>query len=128
MLKIIKQLLERSAYLIAIIATIILTYLSLSSLSELNVQIDVSDKILHGVAYLGLTILWLFAVKKSHGSSKVKAIVGLILVIFGIIIEVLQSTMPLNRHGDFLDVIANSLGVLLALVSFNALMRVYKLI
>jgi VanZ family protein len=128
MLKIIKRLLERSAYAISILLTILIVYLSLSSLKELNVKISVSDKLLHAFAYLVLTLSWLFTILKSHKSFKVKIQVGFVLFIFGIIIEILQSSMPLNRHGDYFDVIANSSGILLGVITFNYLFRFYKVI
>ena len=128
MLKTIKHLLERSAYVISISITVLIIYLSLSSLKELNLNISVSDKILHVFAYLVLTISWLFAIKKSHNNFKIKLQIGLVLLVFGIIIEILQSSMPLNRSGDYFDVLANSSGILLAIITFNYLFRFYKVI
>ncbi len=128
MLKTIKHLLERSSFFISILLTLIIIYLSLSSLKELNVKISVSDKFLHSLAYLALTYSWLFSIKKSHSNNKIKSYIGIILIIFGIILEVLQSSMPLNRQGDIIDVLANSLGVVFALVTFNTLHKYYKVI
>ena len=128
MRKTIKRLLELSAYTISIVLTILITYLSLSSLKEFNVKISLSDKLLHMLSYLGLTLSWLFAILKSHKSFKVKFQVGFALFIFGIVIEILQSNMPLNRHGDYLDVFANFLGILGGIITFNYLFRFYKVI
>jgi VanZ family protein len=128
MLKTIKRLLERSAYAVSILLTILITYLSLSSLKELDLKISVSDKLLHVSAYLALTISWLFAILKSHKNFKVKLQIGFTLCIFGIIIEILQSSMPLNRQGDYLDVLANSSGIILGIITFNYLLRFYKAI
>jgi len=128
MLKIIKNLLERSAYLISFSITCIVIYLSLSSLSELNVKITVSDKFLHSLAYLILSLSWLFAIKKSHSNFKTKIQIGFIVFLFGIIIEVLQSSLTIYRHGDYLDIIANTFGIILAIVTFNVLFRFYKVI
>ncbi len=128
MLKIIKNLLERSAYLISLSITCLVIYLSLSSLIELNVKITVSDKFLHSFAYLALTLSWLFAIKKSHSNFKTKIQIGFVVFLFGILIEVLQSSLTIYRRGDYLDAIANVLGIALAIVTFNLLFRIYKTI
>lgn len=39
----------------------------------------------------------------------------LFAVIYGIIIEVLQYTWTVNRHGDILDALANTVGALLGI-------------
>lgn len=128
MLKTIKNLLERSAYLISFSITCLVIYLSLSSLSELNVKITVSDKFLHSLAYLILSLSWLFAIKKSHSNFKTKIQIGFVVFLFGIIIEVLQSSLTIYRTGDYIDIIANTLGIALAIIIFNTLFRFYKAI
>ncbi len=128
MLKRIKNLLEHNAYAISIILTCFITYSSLVSIADLNVEITVSDKFLHIFAYSVLTLSWLFAVKKSHSKFKIKVQVGLVLFLFGILIEVLQSSLTIYRQGDYLDILANTLGIILAIVTFNSLFRIYKTI
>ncbi len=128
MLKSIKSLLERRAYLISSIITCLVTYLSLTSLTDLNVEITISDKFLHSLAYLILTYSWLFAIKKSHLNLKTKILIGFVVFLFGIILEILQSSLTIYRHGDYLDIIANTLGIVLAIVTFNFLFRIYKMI
>lgn len=128
MLKSIKRLLERSAFLISFSITCLVVYLSLTPLTGLNVEITVSDKFLHSIAYLVLTYSWLFAIKKSHKNFKTKSQIGIAVFLFGIIIEILQNSLTIYRQGDYLDVIANTLGIALAIVTFNLLFRVYKTI
>ena len=128
MLKRIKNLLEHNAYAISIILTCFITYSSLVSIADLNVEITVSDKFLHSLAYLLLTYSWLFAIVKSHSNFKIKVQVGLVVFLFGILIEVLQSSLTIYRQGDYLDILANTLGIILAIVTFNSLFRIYKTI
>ena len=128
MLKRIKNLLEHNAYAISIILTCFITYSSLVSIADLNVEITVSDKFLHTLAYLLLTYSWLFAIVKSHSNFKIKVQVGLVVFLFGILIEVLQSSLTIYRQGDYLDILANTLGIILAIVTFNSLFRIYKTI
>ncbi len=78
------------------------------------------DKVYHLFAYFTLTICWLFTFYKK---PKVKYIVVIACVFFGIIIEVLQSTTTTYRTGDYLDVIANSIGVVLALTIYNLILK-----
>ena len=128
MLKTIKNLLERSAYLISFSITCLITYLSFTPLTDLNVEITVSDKFLHSFAYLVLTFSWLFAIQRSHSNFRIKVLIGFVIFLFGIIIEILQSSLTIYRHGDYLDIIANTIGIVLAIVTFNLLFRVYKTI
>ena len=124
----IKNLLERSAYLISSILTCLVVYLSLVSLTDLNIEVTTSDKSLHSFAYLVLTYSWLFAIKKSHSNFKTKILVAFAIFLFGIILEILQSSLTIYRQGDYLDIIANTIGIVLAIVTFNLLFRIYKTI
>ncbi len=128
MLITIKKLLERSAYYISTAITIAIIYLSLSSLENLPVKITVSDKFLHSLAYLVLTLSWFFAVKRTHSNNIGKLLIVIIIFIFGFAIEVMQEKFTENRMMDYLDVIANSIGIIIALFSFNYLLKVYKMI
>lgn len=128
MLKTIKNLLERSAYVISILITCLITYLSLSPLTELNIEITVSDKLLHSLAYFILTLSWLFAIKSSHSNFKIKLQVGFGVFLFGIILEILQNSLTIYRTGDYIDAIANTLGLVTAIALFNPTLRLYKMI
>lgn len=128
MLKVIKTLLERSAYFISTFLTLAILYLSLSSLSDLNVEISVSDKYLHSIAYFVLSVSWFFAVKKSHGSFKNKMAIAISVFAFGCILEILQQQLTSYRMMDTLDMLANSFGIILALATFEYLFKVYKMI
>jgi VanZ family protein len=74
------------------------------------------DKVYHGIAYFTLSFSWLIAY---HKKPKKKHLIIISCIIFGIIIELLQSTLTNYRTGEYLDVIANSSGILIALVIFN---------
>lgn len=93
-----------------------LTYGSLgnvSSIPKLGSSFD--DKIYHFLAYAILTlILYNFIVTTS---VKFKILLSAsIAVIYGIIIEGLQSVLTDFRTPDYYDVLANTIGVVLALV------------
>ena len=83
------------------------------------------DKVYHLFAYFTLTNCWLFTFYKR---PKAKYIVVITCIIFGIIIEILQATTTTYRTGDYLDVVANTTGVILALTIYNQILKKIKLI
>jgi glycopeptide antibiotics resistance protein len=119
MLKRIKILSKDNIFLIAISITVGIIYLSLIKTPSIGIEIANIDKGYHSFAYFMLAITWLLAFYKKQK----KYVIVISCIIFGIIIEVLQYTLTTYRTGDYLDVFANSLGVLLALVIFNLFFR-----
>ncbi|MDB4241333.1 VanZ family protein [Polaribacter sp.] len=112
----IKHLLQASTLWIAIAITISIAYLSLIKTNNFpKIAISNIDKLYHLIAYFLLTFSWLIALKKSKYIYKV--LIGSLL--YGIIIEVLQATLTVYRTGELFDFLANSVGVLLALLIFN---------
>ncbi len=130
MLQNIKKLLERNSLLIAIAATLFLAVLSLSAVPKLNLGLGIKsgDKYLHFIAYFGLTILWYFALKERINEKVFKFFVPLALILYGIILEGLQSGLTTYRTGDIYDAIANTVGVIVALLVFNKLIKWYRTI
>ncbi len=120
MLKHIKTLFKDNFIVIPVSITVGIIYLSLIKTPKNMIEIAQIDKIYHSIAYFVLSITWLFAFKKK---SQTKYIIVILCIILGIIIEVLQSTLTIYRTGDYLDVLANSMGVILALVVFNLFFR-----
>lgn len=73
------------------------------------------DKIYHFGAYIVMTFLWYNFFMRT--SFKLKIIFSaLIALSYGIIVEVLQGTFTNYRTEDIMDVFANSLGVLIAVL------------
>lgn len=122
MLKRIKHWSERNAYFIAISLTILVIILSLASFSSVGVKmikIKNSDKLAHIVAYLFLSFSWLFATRNRFKTLKHKVLLVIFIIAFGIILEVLQEGLTTYRKADLNDVFANSVGILLATISFD---------
>ncbi len=118
MLKPIKNLLVDNAIYLAIIITISITILSLIKDDNLSISSE-SDKINHLIAYFCLTFSWLYAFsKKKTFHKKIKYII-LACIIFGIIIEVVQGTATSHRTASFLDIVANTIGVVFAVLAFH---------
>ncbi|MHB0755240.1 VanZ family protein [Polaribacter sp. M15] len=121
MLKRIKILLLNNVILIAIIITIGILCLSLIKVSNVpSMEIKNVDKAYHSIAYFTLATAWLFSFYKK---PQKKYTIVISCIIFGIIIEALQMNLTVYRSGDLLDVVANSVGVLLALVVFNIFLK-----
>ena len=120
MLKPIKSLLENNAIYIAVFFTICILFGSLVKSEFIVVEsISVSDKIYHLIAYFLLMLSWLYAFfKREKFEENVKYII-LGCIIFGIIIEILQGVITSYRTASYLDIVANTIGVLLAVVIFH---------
>jgi VanZ family protein len=85
-----------------------------------EISINNIDKLYHLFAYFVLSSCWLFSFYKKPA---LKYIIILFCIIYGIIIEVLQDTLTLYRTGDFKDVLANTLGIILGLLVFNQFLK-----
>ncbi len=130
MLKDIKKLLERNALIIAIAVTVVIAVLSLSAVPKLNLELGIKsgDKYLHFIAYFVLSSFWYFALKDKISEKVFKIFVPLGLIVYGIILEGLQSGLTTYRTGDVYDAIANTAGVLAALILFNRIVNWYRTI
>lgn len=120
MLKRIKSLLKGNFITIAISITICITYLSLMKMPKIDVKISSIDKVYHLIAYLTLTLCWLFSF---YRKPSLKYIIIILCILFGIIIEILQSTLTVYRTADYKDIIANTVGIVLGLLIFNQIIK-----
>jgi len=120
----IRKLLERNALNIAIVITLVIAFLSLASLKGIPlVKVKNSDKFGHFLAYFTLCMSWLYALKHHPALQLKKHTIMLLLIGYGIVIEVLQSVLTTYRQGDFFDFLANTFGVLLAAFVFQKVAR-----
>jgi VanZ family protein len=81
------------------------------------------DKYLHFIAYFTLSLLWYFALRKRLHRYVFRILVPAGLIIYGIILEGLQSEFTAYRTGDVYDALANAAGVLGAMLLFNRLLN-----
>ncbi|MGB7394973.1 MAG: VanZ family protein [Pricia sp.] len=95
------------------------TWASLSSFPDdgtPTIDIPHFDKFVHFCFYLGAAVLGaLFVREIARGRFPlVKTLILVVLgaIMFGIIIEVLQYTFTVDRMGDSMDALANSLGAI----------------
>ena len=91
---------------------------------------DPTDKMLHAGAYLFLAVLWkLYFVFKQPDFQRYTSNllwVAFASFIFGMLIEVLQGTLTSYRTPDWWDVLANSTGVVLAVLFFTVMAPTVK--
>lgn len=119
MQKHIKNLYKGSLFFIAIIITITITILSLIKIEKQPISFSHLDKVEHCIAYFFLSLSWMLAIKEVSHKPKIKYVIVTLCIIFGILIEVLQVILTNYREASFLDILANSIGVLLAMLIFN---------
>ena len=106
--------------------------LTVGSLVKINHQstfdIEFEDKIVHFLAYAILCFL-VFLSLYTKGINKSLTYAALFSIIFGIILELLQSVTPQARVSEGLDVVANTLGILVmvAFISWKKQTLVKKL-
>lgn len=96
---------------------IIITALSLYSFEEFDTQeifIPHLDKVVHFIFYFIASFLGALLIREqTKGQLNLSGAViisMLVVIIYGIVIEVIQNTFTLNRSGELYDVLANSLG------------------
>ena len=112
-------MLKKLVLIAAIVYTIILTFVSLIKPEDIpDIEVSYGDKIFHFLAYCILTFLWFGAFKFHFNLIKRKPLVyaAIVSVVFGIIIEVLQETLTESRTLDVYDVLANTFGVIIAVL------------
>ncbi|WP_457571731.1 VanZ family protein [Desulfovulcanus sp.] len=87
-----------------------------SSLTPMHLPMEIGrhDKLLHLAAYFLLAFFYPWR----HVYHN-RAIVFMLLVAIGIVLEILQATLPVNRTGDPFETLINTLGVFLGIVFIN---------
>ena len=123
MLKHIKSLFRDNFFIIAIGITLCIAYLSLIKTPKIVLVYSASDKVYHIIAYFTLTICWLFSFFKK---PSLKYSIVVFCLLFGIIIEVMQQSLTSYRTGDYKDVLANIIGIVLGLIAFNLVLKKNK--
>ena len=76
---------------------------------------SLSDKLIHAMDYAVMTFFWL-RITKTHTNQKyIKD--GLSVFFLGLALEIAQDVLPIQREMDVLDVFANTVGILIAIVT-----------
>ncbi|WP_138432257.1 VanZ family protein [Winogradskyella algicola] len=97
-----------SVAVIYTLALIIATFINLNGVPSLGSSFD--DKIYHFIAYAGLAGLWTTYFKPSH-KKQTLWFVFVVVILFGVLLELMQHQLNQNRTYDTYDLLANCLGV-----------------
>jgi VanZ family protein len=104
----------------SIIVALIILYLSLASSDTFNeiptFNIPYPDKIVHFGMYFGLMSVIIFENRKSLISTARLFLIALIPLSYGILMEILQSTITTSRTCSFFDIVFNSVGILVSIL------------
>jgi len=107
-------------YLFSIIFIAGVVYLSLSNPPALKIPLFRGwDKVVHFCMYSGMSgVIWIeFLCKHRKMKTRIRyAVIGVILipVLFGGMMELCQQYLSRYRSGDWMDFLANTVGVILA--------------
>jgi VanZ family protein len=128
MLQRIKKLLEHNILTLAIIATLVVAILSLTAIPKINLGLEIKsgDKFLHVLAYFTLSTVWLLALRNKLSNLSSRLLLIFSLVFYGIVLELLQGGITNYRTGDFFDVVANTIGILLSVLLIKKFMIWFK--
>ncbi len=95
------------------------------ALNFLNVEIP--DKLIHGVFYFILTLSFLYPLFKKHLKFNRNLLFILAVVfLYGVVLEILQLYFIKDRTGEFYDVLANTGGILIAVFVFKFYLNQFK--
>lgn len=106
---------KKLVFILAITWTVIITYLSLATIDSSigsAIKIPHKDKIVHFIFYFIFVFLWTISLSSSPYKSKVGIVILLIAIVYGILMEVFQGLLTIDRSPDQYDVIANSSGAI----------------
>jgi VanZ family protein len=92
------------------------------------IEIPHFDKFVHFFFYFVFTLLLISEnnTQKSHRKVTVNAILiaAVFSLCYGALIEILQKELFVKRSGDIMDMVANTLGFLIAVVSYRQVNRI----
>jgi VanZ family protein len=108
---------------LSIIVAIVIMYLSLSGTEKLEPsffsRIPHFDKIAHLLMYFGFMSVIIFENRKTLKTTGKLLLAAILPFLFGLLMEILQFYITLNRSGDFCDALFNLLGILLSLFIYK---------
>ena len=107
------------------IIVLILSSISGNKINEIPMsRIPHIDKVAHFTMYFVLTILLISSLYKQEKKIKYYKIASLLTaVIYGGLIEILQSSIFKNRSGDLYDFAFNVIGAIMGLILFSHIIK-----
>lgn len=106
---------KKRLFIFAIIWTVVITYLSLATIDSTigsTIAIPNKDKIVHFLFYFMFVFLWTISLISNPYKTKIGLLILLVAIAYGILMEVFQGLLTIDRTPDSNDVIANSTGAI----------------
>lgn len=107
-------------YPLSLFVIALIVYLSLANPTEAKIpKIPYIDKVVHFCMYAGLcSVLWFEYLRSHRRMNYTRIVIGAIVcpIIFSGAMEIAQSAITKYRNGDWMDFLANTLGVVAAWV------------
>ncbi len=107
-------------YKFSLALSLVILYLSLKSADSLNkvkfLNIPHFDKIAHTSMYFALmSVIFIESMRSTLNLSRI-LLLSIFPFLYGILLEILQSTITITRNGSLFDVIFNTLGILISML------------
>jgi VanZ family protein len=104
----------------SILVALIIMYLSLANSHTFDkiplIKIPNFDKVVHFGMYFAFMSVIFLENRRTFQSTSRLFLAGLIPLLFGILIEILQATITVSRSGSAYDALANSAGILASIL------------
>ncbi len=112
---------RRYLLVLAVLYTCVITWLSLAKVFiPIDIKVEGSDKIGHFLAYFVFAIVWFlpffFSRKQPMSFSKSLWLSAVFGFLFGLLMEFFQAVLTSYRNSDWNDVLANTSGIILAVI------------
>ena len=85
------------------------------------------DKIAHWGFYAVWSVLWTFVIAGTSDGQKKPVYVVILLILYSLLLEFLQSVLFWGRYFEWFDLLANTLGALSGFVAMDFLMKKKRL-
>jgi VanZ family protein len=117
-------------YKFSILVALTIMYLSLTSSHTFDkvslITIPYFDKIVHFGMYFGLMSVIILENRKTINKTIHLFLIGLIPLLYGIFLEIMQSTLTLTRTGSFYDALFNCAGILVSILLWLSIRPQWK--
>jgi VanZ family protein len=116
--------------LYSILVALLLLYLSLTNSEKFQktplVSIPYIDKLVHfGMYFLMMSVI-IIEHRKTLRNYRNLLLLALIPLSYGILMEILQSTLTITRTGDFYDALADAAGIIVSVILWLMIRPAFK--
>jgi VanZ family protein len=103
----------------SILTALIIMYLSMANshtFDEVHINVPNFDKLVHFGMYFGLMLVMILENSKNIKSARNIFLLGIIPLSYGILIEIMQSTLTSTRSGSVFDALADGVGIIISIL------------